>query len=246
MSVPRSIFQAILTVGVFVLGALVAFSASAEFVKIKLPDGSIIGTYLYKPSGKGSYPAVIVLHHAGGLTDHIKDFTRELSNENFVTTAVEYASESTWPSVKVGAVYDYLQKLPEVDPERIGVLGFSRGALEGMRMAFKWQTESPIRPIRALVSYYIGRGAGWPKPETPPILFLHGDRDVETGSGEVVAVCEKLKQIGNVCEAKIYKGTGHAFTHESRYGEYDAQVSADAYKRAVAFLNKYVRDAPIK
>lgn len=42
--------------------------------------------------------------------------------------------------------------------------------------------------------------------------------DVETGSNAVVETCEKLKQMGNVCEAKIYEGTGHAFTHESRYG----------------------------
>ena len=41
---------------VFVLGVLIAFSASAEYVEIELPDGSEMGSYLYKPSGKGPYP----------------------------------------------------------------------------------------------------------------------------------------------------------------------------------------------
>ena len=246
MRFPKSIFLATRVVSIFVLSILAAFSAWAEYVETKLPDTSTVVHYLYKPSDKGVYPAVIVLHHKGGMTDEIKDFTRELSGKNFVTTAVEWQSESAWPSAKVGAVYDYLQKLPGVDPKRIGLLGFSRGALEGMHMAFKWQTEDPIRPLGALVSYYIGRGAGWPKPEMPPILFLHGDRDAETSPGEVVSVCARLKEIGNVCEAKIYEGTGHAFTHESFYGGYNPQVSADAFKRTVAFLNKYLRDAPVK
>ena len=40
MSAQRSIFHATLTVGIFVLSALVAFSTSAEFIKIKLSDGA--------------------------------------------------------------------------------------------------------------------------------------------------------------------------------------------------------------
>ena len=228
------------------LGAVVAFSASAEFVEIKLPDGSVMETFLYKPSGKGPYPAVIVLHHIGGMTDMTKEFSAELSSENYVTLAVNYFSGGGWYSDKVGAAYDYLQILPEVDPERIGMLGFSRGALEGTGIIIDWQNEYPIRPVRAMVSYYVGRGVNGAAPEIPPILFLHGDKDVETDSRAVVAMCEELKKMGKVCEAKIYENTGHAFTHGSRYGGYDHQVSVDAFKRAVAFLNKHLRGAPIQ
>ena len=59
LNIPRPIFHALLGVGVFVLNALPAFSASADFLEIPLPDGSDIDTYLYKPWGKGPYPAVI-------------------------------------------------------------------------------------------------------------------------------------------------------------------------------------------
>ena len=241
MSVPRSIFQALLTLGVFVLASCQTTGAG-----VKLPDGSIIGTYLYKPSGKGPYPAVIVLHHAGGLTDQIKEFSGELSGENFVTVAVDYTTGSGWLSDKVGAVYDYLQKLPEVDPGRIGMVGFSRGARLGKQIAVDWRNEYPLRPLRACVSYYVGRGVEMPSTDLPPILFLHGDKDVETDAKTVVAFCEELKRMGNVCEAKIYKATYHAFTHNSSYGDYDHQATVDAYKRTVAFLNKHLRDAPIQ
>lgn len=246
MCFPKSIFLAMRVVSVFVLSTLTAFSASAEFIDIKLSDDSVLETFLYKPSGKGPYPAVIVLHTIGGMSEDIKTFSDELSNENFVTLAVDYFSGGGWYSQKVGAAYDYLQKLPEVDPERIGMVGFSRGALEGTGIAMDWQNEYPIRPVRAMVSYFVGKGVNGAASDIPPILFLHGDKDIETDSRAVVAMCEELKRMGKICEAKIYENTKHAFTHSSRYGGYDGQVSTDAYKRAVAFLNKYLRNAPIK
>lgn len=213
---------------------------------IELPDDSVLDTYLYKPPGKGPYPAVIILHHKGGLTEDIKIFASSLSEKNFVTIAIDYYSGGGWLSHKVGAAYDFLQKLPEIDPERIGILGFSRGALEGMRVAIDFQNEYPIRPIGALVSYYIGRGVDGPSSDLPPILFLHGDKDIETHWKAVLEMCDELKRMNQVCEAKIYENTYHAFTHGSRYGGYDGQVSADAFKRTVAFLNKYLRRAPIQ
>lgn len=226
--------------------ALVLAACQTTGNGIKLQDDSVLETFLYKPKEKGSYPAVIVLHHKGGMTDEIKIFAGVLSDENFVTLAVDYYSGNGWLSQKVGAAYDFLQKLPEVDPERIGMLGFSRGALEGTGIAIDWQNEYPIRPVRAMVSYYVGRGVNGASPDIPPILFLHGDRDIETPWKAVVEMCEELKRMGKICQAKIYENTRHAFTHASRYGGYDGQVSADAFKRAVAFLNRYLRNAPIR
>ena len=114
---------------VVLIAALVLVACQTTGHGIKLPDDSILESYLYKPPGKGPYPAVIVLHHKGGLTEDIKTYARSLSEKNFVTIAIDYYSGGGWLSHKVGAAYDYLQKLPEVDPKRIGMLGFSRGAL---------------------------------------------------------------------------------------------------------------------
>lgn len=243
MGVPKSIIQVMRMVSVFVLGALTAFSAWADHGEIKLQDGFSVEHYLYKPSKKGVYPAVIVQHTRGGLKEFEKEFARELSSENYVTIVVNWQTGTAWPDEKVGAVYDHLRKLPFVEPDRIGMVGFSRGAFNAMKMAIDWHKD---RPVRAVVSYYMGRGVYDQEPELPPILFLHGDGDIETVADQVVAACEKLKKMGNVCEAKIYKNTRHAFTHKSRYGPYDHRTTVDAFKRAVAFLNKYLRNAPIQ
>lgn len=254
MSVPRSIFQAILTVGVFVLGALVAFSASAEFVEIKLSDGSDIDAYLYKPSGKGPYPAVIVLHHSRGLTDDIKEFSNDLSGEGYVTLALDFETGGGWLDSNVAAAYDYLQRLSKVDARRIAFVGFSKGARLGMEMAIFMKemaiflkNEYPLRPIRAFVSYYVGNSLDvMPTPDLPPILFLHGDRDPEVDAKLIVAFCEQQKQLEKICEAKILRGATHAFTRNTWYGPYDHQATVDAFRRTVAFLNKHLRDAPIQ
>ncbi len=246
MSIPRSIFHAILTVGVLVLGALVAGCALGEFVEIKLSDGSDVDAYLYKPSGKGPYPAVIVLHHAGGLTDDIKDFSNELSGEGYVTLAVDFTTGSGWVN-STAAAYDYLQKLPEVDAHRTAFVGFSKGARMGMQMAIFWKNERPPRPLRAFVSYYVGNSIdNEPTSDLPPILFLHGKSDPEVSAKEVVRFCDEQKLLDGICEAKIYVGTTHAFTRKTSYGPYDHQATADAFKRTVAFLNKHLRDAPIQ
>ncbi len=93
------------------LGALTACSTSAGFVEIKLSDGSDIDAYLHRPSGKGLYPAVIVLHHSRGLTDDIKGFSYELSGEGYVTLALDFKTGGGWLASNVAAAYDYLQRL---------------------------------------------------------------------------------------------------------------------------------------
>ncbi len=230
----------------FLVVGLFAFSASAEFVEIKLSDGADIDAHLYKPSGKGPYPGVIVLHHSVGLTDSIKDFSYDLRGKDFVNLAVDFDTKGGWLDTKVVTAYDYLQKLPMVDPRRIGIVGFSQGARLGMEMAIFFKNEYPLRPFRAFVSYYVGNSLRlMPTPELPPILFLHGGHDTGVAADVIVTFCGMQKDLGGPCEAKIYGGTQHAFIRK-KSSHYDRTATVDAFKRTVTFLNKHLRNAPIQ
>lgn len=248
MSIPRSIFPIILPVIVIVLVVLSPFSTSAEMVEIKLSDGSDIDAHLYKPSGKGPYPGVIVLHHAGGLTDDIKDFSYELRDKDFVTLAVDFETGTGWLDSNILAAYVYLQKLPMVDSRRIAMVGFSKGARLGMESAIFFKNEHPLRPIRAFVSYYLGNTLDvMPTLELPPILFLHGGNDPEIEGSMIAMFCNMQKDMGGLCEAKIYEGTSHAFTRDTGlYGPKDHDATTDAFDRTVIFLNKHLRNAPVQ
>ena len=247
MTFPRLIIRTYLTAGFFVLSALIAFSASAETIEIELSDGAPpIRAYIYKPSGKGPFPGVFVLHQGTGFKDSVKDFSNVLSKKGFVIIAVDFSSRP-WHDAHFGAAYDYLKKLPQVKERRIGWVGFSKGARLGMGVVSSWKNETPPRPIRAFISYYIGNSIDtMPTSDLPPILFLHGADDERVDADMIPMFCGMQRDLGGTCEAKIYSGVRHAFDYEDAPSRYDSRATADAFKRTVDFLNKYLRDAPIQ
>jgi len=194
--------------------------------------------YSYKPSGKGPFPAVIVLHTRGGIRDHLYEFASDLSRQGYVTSIVDYGIE-TLPIVEN---YDQLITLPEVDPNRIGMVGFSQGAGYTLHFTLSY----PDRKIRGIVNYYAGCGWGcWhiERPHYPPALFLHGDLDDSVQPFELNDFCEMQRNMDKICEVHIYKGVYHAFDQDSPYypGGLDYVTTVDAFQRAVAFLDKHVK-----
>lgn len=132
-----------------------------------------------------------------------------------------------------------MKTLPSVDPNRIGMVGFSRGASRAISFAEFY----PGRKIKGVVSYYLAhlRYITFGRPEYPPVLFLHGELDDEATPAWIKSFCTVENEMGKVCEFKIYPGIYHAFTHHTRrYGPRSSSVTADAWERAVAFLDKYV------
>ena len=151
---------------------------------------------LNKPSGKGPFPAVIVLHSSTGIHQHTLEFASDLSSEGYVTLVVYYLSAQYGGYSRRGAgripdvieeelrliveAYDQLKAQPYVDPKRIGMVGFSLGANRALIFAVR----HPERKIRGIVNYYagcMGCGSTFPRAEFPPILFLHGDGDLVHG-----------------------------------------------------------------
>ena len=196
------------------------------------------GGKVYAPSKQGRYPAVIVLHGSNGLRSDEGDFAIRLSKQGYVAMTVDYFSGSN----NIAYGYDYLKTHPKVDPNRVGLVGFSRGGRVGLAFASHVAIMSSDQRISGIVNYYIGGSyiGSWPESvEHPPVLFLHGDRDEHMHPREILHYCNIQKQRGAVCEAHIYKGVYHAF--DRVYATWDGRASADAWKRAVAFLDKYVK-----
>ena len=75
--------------------------------------------HTYKPSGKGLFPAVLVLHSAGGIRENHLNFAFDLSRKGYVTSVVDYGVDLQ----SIVDTYDQLKTLPEVDPKRIGMVG---------------------------------------------------------------------------------------------------------------------------
>src|SRR4030042_2253120 len=92
--------------------------------------GGTMGGYLSRPSGKGPYPGVIVIHENRGVTDYIKGVTQNLAKEGYVGLAVNLVSRSLGPDYPGGSdeTRDALGKLS--DAEVMADLGAGGGALK--------------------------------------------------------------------------------------------------------------------
>jgi dienelactone hydrolase len=115
-------------------------------------DETTVGR-LFIPPGRGPHPVVIVLSGSGGGFD--LDKAAVLSRHGFATLALAYfgiAPLPPWlhriPLEYFEAALTWLHAQPEIDPQRAGILGVSRGA----ELALLLGATLPQR-IRAIVAY---------------------------------------------------------------------------------------------
>jgi carboxymethylenebutenolidase len=75
-------------VWIVLLLAVSSFAADGKSVSYKSGDETVRGV-LYTPAGKGPFPALIVIHEWWGLNDWVKDQASKLSDQGYVTLAVD-------------------------------------------------------------------------------------------------------------------------------------------------------------
>jgi len=117
------------------------------------PD--VIEGYLVLPRRRGRRPAVVLVHGSGGDRHELLEQARRLARRGVVALTITEPSTSSPPArgrsvaetlrrlqtaqvrdvVAVRRAVDALQSLPQVDPKRIGYLGWSAGARAGTFVA---------------------------------------------------------------------------------------------------------------
>ena len=136
----------------------------------------------------------------------------------------EPANSRIWvPAVR--QTITFLQHQQDVDPNRIGIIGFSLGGFVGLSA-----TAQDTR-VKALVDCF------GPEPEIkqqewehfPPTLILHGARDKRVGVSQSRDVAAHLSAAGVPHQLVIYARQGHGFTEPE---------AGDAHAKAVAFLSR--------
>jgi carboxymethylenebutenolidase len=117
---------------------------------------------------------------------------------------------------------------PQVDRERIALLGFSLGAYLSL-------ANSAIDPrVKAVVEFF----GGMPKEmnlfmrRLCPVLILHGEADPTVPVEEAYRLQRLLVKKGIPYEMKIYPGAGHGFE--------DQTIWRDAGLKSLQFLQRYL------
>jgi len=123
----------------------------------------------------------------------------------------------------------FVARQPQVDSERIGLLGFSLGAYLAL------SASAIDSRIQAVVEFF----GGMPKEmkffarRLCPVLILHGDQDKTVPVEEAYHLRQLLEKKQIAYEMQIYPGVGHGFGGE---------IWRDAGLRTLAFLQKYLVD----
>jgi carboxymethylenebutenolidase len=196
----------------------------------------------FLPTGNGErFPAVISLHGSGGGVAGTNAHASMLAAQGFAVyvlhyfdrTGTTFADKETiflhFP-IWVKTVWDavsHVERQPQVDPQRIGLVGFSLGAYLSLSDA------AVDSRVRAVVEFF----GGLPKEmrffmrRLCPVLILHGDADPTVPVEEAYHLQKILEKKNIPYEIQIYPGAGHGF---------DEETWRDAGLRTLAFLQKYL------
>jgi carboxymethylenebutenolidase len=209
------------------------------------------GGYLVTPDGPGPHPGVVVIHEAYGLTDNIKDITRRFAEAGYVALAVDLFSGRNraicmaryMTGMLLGSVNRYgindlktaltlLAKNRDVDPKRLGAIGFCMGG----SFAIAWAcTDSRLKVIAPF--YAVN-----PRPldvvsRLCPVVGSYPENDFTARAGRNLE--RVLDERGIAHEIKIYPGARHSFFNAGA-ASYDKAAAEDAWTRVLKFFGEQI------
>jgi carboxymethylenebutenolidase len=212
------------------------------------------GAYLAAPETAGPHPGVVVIHEAYGLNDNMKNISRRLAEAGYVALAVDlfsdrnrvvcmtrYMAGMLLGSVNRSGVSDLkdaltlLSSMPEVDPKRVGAIGFCMGG----GFAIAWACTDPR--LQAIAPFY---GAN-PRPidavhRMCPVVGSYPEKDFTAGSGR--SLDRALTKFHIDHDVKIYAGAGHSFFNDTARS-YDKAAATDSWRRVIAFFGTHLGGA---
>jgi carboxymethylenebutenolidase len=217
-------------------------------------NGQEASGYLACPAGAGPHMGVVAIQEYWGLEPHIKAATERLARAGYCALApdlfhgkvpkepneaaklkMELDMERALKEIEGAAAY--LAGRPNVQPKKVGVMGWCMGGLLTMR----WASRSDR--AGAAVAFY--PGSYQPKAEEAralraPALILYGEEDHGIPAETREQVERALRAAGKTVEVHTYGGAGHSFFNDSK-PSYRADAAKDAWRRTLDWLEVHLK-----
>jgi dienelactone hydrolase len=221
------------------------------------------------PAGTPPFSALIFLHGCAGLGRRQDAWADELMGEGYGVLVLDSfgarhltrvcGDRGAFPGHERAedafAAVRALQRRPEVDAARIGVIGWSHGGWTVL-WALAEQRAHAAEPLRAAIALYpvCSDSHGW--KDAPPLLMLLGGSDDWTPAERCTRLAHTVEGFGQRVESVVYPGAFHAFddaglkrptrVRDALGGKgatiaYDAAAHADARQRVKAFLARELK-----
>ena len=238
---------------VLFLFALSAFAAQGR--DVSYPSGTeTVKGIVYQPSGKGPFPAIVVIHEWWGLNDWVKEQASKLADQGYVTLAVDLyrGKVATTPDeaheISRGLPHDradgdlkaavqFLKSQKNVNKQKIGAIGWCMGGGYALDVALQEPT---------LAADVINYGHLATDPESlksihASILGIFGGQDRGIPVEDVRKFEKDLKSMGRDVEIHIYPDAGHAFQNPNNKAGYRADDASDSWNKIVDFFSRTLK-----
>lgn len=251
-----------------------------EDIEFKNKDGLTVGALLTKPAGFDAakkYPLLLRIHGGpNGQDQHLFQFERELFAANgYVVLQVNYRGSSgrgqawkkaifaDWGNKEVQdllAGVDHVLSLGFVDPERLGIGGWSYGGILtdytiATTTRFKAGTSGAGSALQTsmygtdqyIFQYENELGAPWKNPKLweklsypfykadrikTPTLYMGGEKDFNVPIAGSEQMYQALKSLGVPTQLVVYPGQFHGISRPS--------FVKDRYDRYLGWYGKYL------
>jgi carboxymethylenebutenolidase len=223
--------------------------------------------FIFRPKGAGPHPGILMaqhipMGHTGLENDAFTLTTAQRFADNGYIVAVPFIfhwwpktdpldkkreeSRDDWIVADMQAGMDVLQAQPQINLERIGIVGHCWGG----RVA--WLAACHIRKVAALATFYggnikkaLGAGNQPPLELTPhiscPVIGFYGNNDGNPSPADVADYAAALEAAGISFEFHQYDGAGHAFQNFPSPERYNQPASDDAWAKVLRFLELHLK-----
>ncbi len=216
---------------------------------------------LWLPPGTGPFPAVLVMHGCDGVIDHTRSWAGRLVGWGYAAVIVDsfgprgqrsicerFVISATVRGQDAHNVAIYLRTLPDIQADRIGIVGFSQGGSTGMWAAIDEciPVDRGGRPFQAAVAYYPACSGGTVvSPFATDVLILIGKDDTATPADLCIKTIASRANQAHPPAIKVYSGAVHAFdfstlprvsTYGWMFGNHP-EAAADSFAMTKAFLD---------
>ncbi len=221
-----------------------------------------IGGWIARPVAPGRYPAIMLLSGIGGMQPQYRVVAEQFAREGIVGVGLDWMMREKDPPdptimQDIDGCAGFLKEQEYVNPDQLVLSGYCRGGT----LALLGLGQLPHFSAGVIFHggpYYDFTRRGGPIEMTrekrpvdpdslaerlPPLIFLHGADDDVVPVEHIYRFSARLNQLRKRFEAKIYSGTGHAFT---LYGEaqgrwWHPEHAEDAFREAVLFIRRVYR-----
>ncbi len=220
-----------------VIGKTIEYSADST---------SMRGYLAYNDAAKGARPGILVVHEWWGLNDYARKRARMLAGLGYVALAVDmygdgkntthpedaqkFAGEtmSNFPKARARflAAEDLLKKQANVDPERIGAIGYCFGGGIVLNMARQGADLKGVASFHGALAAVTPAQPGSIKAK---IIAFAGEDDKFVPADQVEAFRTEMKAAQADFQIVTYPGAGHSFTNP------DATAMGKKYNLPLAY-----------